>query len=318
MHLSSGPGGGPSPCACIGLPSGYPRAVAGRLRYPRRLDPDRSGSEWVWAIGSFVLVLALAVLQFGAGENGLLRGLSLGLAVALAMIWVVRRRRDDHEKARRAIDDERLRIARELHDVVAHHVSVMGIQAAAARRVMANRPDEAAAALLAIEASSREATAEMQRLLGVLRSEGTVDLDGQLTLEHLDVLLDPARAAGVTVEITIEGERPADLAGILDRSAFRIVQEALTNAIKHAPGAPVAIAVRYRPGAVTLDINNGAGHPDRQRRGDTAGGHGLIGMRERAALFGGDLRAGPSADGGWQVHATLPTSTASPTSGMRP
>jgi signal transduction histidine kinase len=292
--------------------------VAGRLRYPRRLDPDRAGSEWVWAIAGFVLVLALAVLQFGAGENGLLRGLSLGLAVALLLLWVARRRRDEHEKARRAIDDERLRIARELHDVVAHHVSLMGIQAAAARRVMANRPDAAAAALLAIEASSREATAEMQRLLGVLRSERPAALEGQFTLDHLDVLVDHARSAGMTVEVAIGGERPADLASILDRSAFRVVQEAVTNAIKHAPGAHVSIVVRYRPGVVELDIANGAGHPDRQRRGDAAGGHGLIGMRERAVLFGGDLRAGPSPDGGWRVNATLPTTATSPTSGSAP
>jgi signal transduction histidine kinase len=291
--------------------------VTGRPRYPDRLDPDRTGTEWTWAIAGFLLVLALAVLQFGASENGLLRGLSLGLAVALAMIWVVRRRRDEHEKARRAVEDERLRIARELHDVVAHHVSLMGIQAAAARRVMTSRPDEAAAALLAIEASSREATAEMQRLLGMLRSEGPDDLDGQLGLDHVDVLVDRARSAGMTAELAVDGERPSDLAGILDRSAFRIVQEALTNAVKHAPGAHVAIAVRYRPGVVELDIANGAGRPDRQGGGDTAGGHGLIGMRERAALFGGDLRAGPSADGGWRVHATLPTTMASPTSGMR-
>lgn len=289
--------------------------MAGPLRYPRGLDPDRAGSEWVWAIGGFFLVLGLAVLQFGAGENGLLRGLSLGLAVALVIIWFVRRRRDEREKARRAVDVERLRIARELHDVVAHHVSLMGIQAAAARRTMGTRPDEATAAVFAIEASSREATAEMQRLLGVLRSEGPVDLDGQLTLEHLDMLVDRARAAGMTAELAIEGERPADLAGILDRSAFRIVQEAVTNTIKHAPGAPVAIVVRYRPDAVELEIVNGAGHPDRQRRGDAAGGHGLIGMSERAALFGGDLRAGPSTGGGWRVNATLPTTATSPTSG---
>jgi signal transduction histidine kinase len=266
----------------------------------------RIDTDWTWAIGTFALVLLVSVLQFGPNENGILRGITLGLTTAMLIAWARRRRRDQQEQARRAVGEERLRIARELHDVVAHHVSVMGIQAAAARRIMASRPDEAEEALRAIEGSSREATAEMQRLLGMLRGPGDdVALD-QPGLLHVDVLVDHARRAGLEAELVVEGGPPGDLSSILDRSAYRIVQEAVTNAIRHAPGSRLSVVVRYLPHTVDLTITDDGRRDGRPIDGGT-GGHGLIGMRERVGLFGGELQAGPKGGLGFEVHATLPT-----------
>jgi signal transduction histidine kinase len=189
--------------------------------------------------------------------------------------------------------------------VVAHSVSVMVVQAGAARRSVAGNPDQATAALTQIEATGRQALAEMRRLLGLLRDgqDGTVALTPQPSLAHLDSLLAAAREAGLPVELTVEGE-PRQLPAGIDLSAYRIVQEALTNSLKHAGPAKATVRVRY--GARALDVqvsDNGRGAA---RVADDGHTHGLIGMRERVALFGGALEVGSRPGGGFLVAARLP------------
>ena len=219
-------------------------------------------------------------------------------------------RHEREENARRAVFEERVRIARELHDVVAHHVSVMGIQAGAARRVLARRPESAEKALVAIESASRQAVVEMDHLLGVLRREGELDaLAPQPGLADLDELVADVGRAGLAVELQLDGER-AEVPRTVELSAYRIVQEALTNTLKHSNGRRASVLLRYRPDALELEVDDdGAGNgppPGTAGAGAGAGGHGLIGMRERVGLHGGHLRAGPRPDGGFSVRARFP------------
>jgi signal transduction histidine kinase len=214
-------------------------------------------------------------------------------------------------RARWAVAEERGRIARELHDVVAHSVSVMVVQAGAARRSVEANPDQATAALTQIETTGRQALAEMRRLLGLLRDgqDGAAALTPQPSLAHLDSLLAAAREAGLPVELAVEGE-PRQLPAGIDLSAYRIVQEALTNSLKHAGPAQATVRVRY--GAKALDVqvsDDGRGAPrevaDPNGRAEVDG-HGLIGMRERVALFAGALEVGTRPGGGFLVAARLP------------
>lgn len=212
--------------------------------------------------------------------------------------------REREENARRAVLEERVRIARDVHDVVAHHVSVMGIQAGAARRVMARQPDKAEEVLSSIEASSRQAVVELQRLLGFLRrADQPSELAPQPDLGRLPDLVDQARHAGLTVELSVEGE-PRPLPLTLELSAYRVIQEALTNALKHAEGAVATVRLDYRPTVLEVEVrddgNGGEPAPS------TGGGHGLMGMRERVSLHGGHLRAGRTSQGGFAVHASFP------------
>jgi signal transduction histidine kinase len=212
------------------------------------------------------------------------------------------------EDARRAIFDERVRIARELHDVVAHHVSMMGVQAGAARVVLNRDPDKAKEALALIESSSRQAVLELHSLLGFLRQDGDAEDPGpQPGLGQLEELLGAMRSSELVIEVRVEGE-PRALAPTLDASAFRIVQEALTNTIKHAAASRVDVQLRYSQG--TLEISIVDDGDASVASASSAGGLGLIGMRERAGLHGGQLTAGPVAGGGFRVHATLPTTAA--------
>jgi signal transduction histidine kinase len=209
------------------------------------------------------------------------------------------------ENARRAVFDERVRIARELHDVVAHHVSTMGVQAGAARVVLGRDPVTAKQALASIETSSRQAVLELHRLLGFLRQEDDPDdLAPQPGLGQLPSLASAMSDSKLTVEVRVEGEqRP--LAPTVDVSAYRILQEALTNTLKHAAASRADVCLRYRPDEFEIEIvddGRGNGGPS-----PTPGGLGLIGMRERAALHGGRLTAGPAAGGGFAVRVTLPT-----------
>ena len=213
--------------------------------------------------------------------------------------------REREENARQAVFAERVRIAREMHDVLAHHVSVMGVQAGAARRVMVRQPDKAVEALSSIEASSRQAVAELHRLLGFLRRAGEADeLAPQPGLAQLVDLVAEVVQGDLAVELSIEGE-PRPLSPTLEVSAYRVIQEALTNARKHSGGATATVRVCYGSAALEVEVlDDGKGQTG--RRGEKTGGHGLIGMRERAALHGGHLRAGPRPDGGFAVHATFP------------
>jgi signal transduction histidine kinase len=214
-------------------------------------------------------------------------------------------RRQREENARRAVLDERVRIARELHDVVAHHVSVMGIEAGAARRVMGRRPEQAQEILSSIEASSRQAVDELHRLLGFLRhAEQPDERSPRPDLTRLDELLAHAAEGGLSVELVVDGERRT-LPGTLELSAYRVIQEALTNALKHSGGTRATVRLDYQPAALEIDViddgEDGATHQRTQ-----TGGLGLVGMRERVGLHGGSLRAGPREHGGFGVHASFP------------
>jgi signal transduction histidine kinase len=214
------------------------------------------------------------------------------------------------ENARRAVLEERVRIARELHDVVAHHVSVMGVQAGAARRVMAQQPGKAEEVLSSIEASSRQAVLELHRLLGVLRRADQPDeLTSQPDLAQLPDLVAQAGRGGLKVELSIEGE-PRALSRTLEVSAYRVIQEALTNSLRHSGGTTATVRVDYQPAALEIEVLDGGTGTARSHTG--LGGHGLLGMRERVGLHGGHLRAGLTPQGGFAVHATFPLNGGAP------
>ena len=208
--------------------------------------------------------------------------------------------------ARRAVLEERVRVARELHDVIAHHVSLMGIQATAAGRVLATRPEQVAQALASIEGTSRQAVGEMQRMLGFLRREDEVDaLAPQPSLRRLDSLVAQMSEAKLAVEVRVEGDqRP--LPASVDLSAYRVVQEALTNTLKHAKATTAAVTLRYRNAVFEVEVvDNGVGTERGPNVGNGRQQHGLIGMRERAALHCGQFEAGPRPEGGFGVRASF-------------
>jgi signal transduction histidine kinase len=217
---------------------------------------------------------------------------------------ITRHRRESEELRRQAVEDERLRIARELHDVVAHNVSVMAIQAGAAR-VAGNSDGAGAKALQSIETTARDTLAELNRLLGVLRKEpGQAAMSPQPGMEQIDALLKTAGEAGLNADLKITGDQ-RHLPAALDLTAYRIVQEAITNALKHAHASRLEVRVAYLAEALELTIrDNGEGGSEEAIRAST--GHGLIGMRERVVLFGGELEAGSSDVGGFTVRARLP------------
>ena len=217
------------------------------------------------------------------------------------------RRATEAERARAsAVDDERRRIARELHDVVAHAVSVIVLQARGGRRVMDSNSEQAREALDTIELTGVQALEEMRRLLGMLRLPADeVALAPRPSLANIDDLIDSVRLAGLPVELHVGGA-PAELPPGVDLSAYRIVQEALTNALKHAGPASACVTVRYHATAVELEITDTGSAPP-AKPGD--GGHGLAGVRERVALFGGRLESGPRPQGGYALRALLPLGT---------
>jgi signal transduction histidine kinase len=228
------------------------------------------------------------------------------LATALAA-RTVELEHEREEKARLAVAEERARIARELHDVVAHHVSVMVVQAGAERREVATERPQTAEVLETIEHTGRVALAETRRLLGMLRrSDDELALAPQPSLDGLETLVAQVQEAGLPVELRVEGERRPLPPGV-DLSAYRIVQEALTNALKHAGPARARIVVRYGREQVEVEVaDDGAGAAEPAVANGNGQGHGLVGMRERVALVGGDLSAGRRLAGGYAVRARLP------------
>ena len=211
------------------------------------------------------------------------------------------------EEERRAIAVERSRIARELHDVLAHNLSVMVVQAAAARRVVDRNPAQAVEAAALIERTGREALAEIRHLFGPVRRGEGEDLSGPPSVARLGELARGARAAGLRVELRVVGD-PVVLPPGIDLAAYRIVQEALTNALKHSGGRRAAVTVSYEPNELVLSIEDDG----EERRGadglsESGGGHGIVGMCERAALYGGVVQAGRRRGGGFAVRARLPT-----------
>ena len=255
-------------------------------------------------------------------------------AVVLVAAGAVRGRRDalrrlaaqerisEAERAQRSVLEERARIARELHDVVAHHMSLIAIQAEAAPYRVADPPAELARSFATIRASAVEAMTELRRVLGLLRDEGAPTHDfGELVrdpgepipagvsqpqprLAEVAELVAAVRAAGVEAELSVTGEaRPLDPG--VELSGYRIVQEALSNVLRHAPGAGVRVAVEHGGDTLTLSVVNGAGDDPPSTVDGT--GHGLVGMRERVAMLGGQLSVGPRVGGGYAVTAVLPT-----------
>ncbi len=202
---------------------------------------------------------------------------------------------------RQTVAEERLRIARELHDVVAHSMSVIAVQAGVGHHVIETHPGEAARSLAAIESTSRATLQELRTLVGTLRANDTAHVAPTPSLRTLNDLAEQTRRAGVAVEVTIGGA-PRELPPGLDMTAFRIVQEALTNVVKHAGTAEARVAITYGRDDVRIDVTDEGTGPSSASHD----AHGLIGMRERVAMFGGDLGVGPRSPHGFGVHARLP------------
>lgn len=262
-----------------------------------------------------------------AAENPLF---AIGIYLVLVAAWAigdnVRRRHaylthvqareaameeEQQERARVAVAEERARIARELHDVISHNVSVMVLQAAAGADVFATHPERSREALGSIETAGREALAELRRLLSVVQApadEGA-GLAPPPGLTRLPELVERVRATGLDVSLTVTGDGRALPAGI-DFSAYRIVQEALTNTLKHGHAATVRVDLRIGEHVLDVEIVDD-GTAAIEANGRTGRGHGLIGMRERAAVFGGELQAGPRSQGGFAVRASIPFDGAS-------
>jgi signal transduction histidine kinase len=214
-------------------------------------------------------------------------------------------------RAREAVADERARIARELHDMVGHALNLIVIQSGGAQRVFASNPGQARDSLASIESTGRQALTEMERMLGILRAtEESEALGPHPGLSQIRELASHVSDAGLPVEVTVEGTPPSVLPASIDLSAYRIIQEALTNALKHAGPARAQVAIRYGRDDLNLEITDDGRGNSRERAGTREGGRGLIGMRERVALFGGELTTGAMAEGGYRVRARLPLGNA--------
>jgi signal transduction histidine kinase len=258
-------------------------------------DPNGQISDVVLSAAAMLAALAVgrAVRAMGF-ETDALEARAAGLE------------RERDEKARAAVAAERARIARELHDVIGHSIGVMGVQAGAVRRVLAPELQREREALLAVERTGRDAVTEMRRLLGFLRSgdEEPSLTEPPPTLKRLDDLVAEMRLAGLDVDLRVEGELD-DLSAGRTLAAFRILQEAFTNALRHAPGAHVRAALRRTPAELQIEVVDDGNA--RSPVSPDGGGYGLVGMRERVALYGGTLEAGPRRKRGFAVVARLPT-----------
>ena len=282
------------------------------------------GTRWVSLAGLAAAEVGSVAVQLTPGRfqaptvvsNGLVIGAAwlLGHFVGVRRAYTARLEERTaeleqarEELARRAVTEERLRLARELHDVVAHAMSVIAVQSGVGAHVASTQPEEAAKALAALEVISRAALEELRRLLGVLRqdSEPQGDLTPVPGLADLDSLLAEVAKAGLGVRLRVEGT-PSPLPAGVDLSAYRIVQEALTNVVKHAGPARAQVRIGDRDREVMVEVTDD-GHGGALAGDGRAGvGHGLIGMRERVAAFDGDLEAGPGPGGGFRVAARLP------------
>ena len=273
---------------------------------------------WVVVSAAVVTVVGSAVIN----STITVTAVFVAAATALAALIVRSRRRSREQLAvaerrhegERALLEERQRIARELHDVVAHHMSVIAIQAEAAPYKTANPPPELVESFADIRSSALSGLSELRRVLGVLRSDKP-DTAPQPGLDELGNLLESARNAGLTVNSEINGTRRSLPDGV-DLSGYRIVQEALSNAMRHAPGSAVEVDLFYGEAALVIEVrNDGVDGLPGEHDGATmeyGGGHGIIGMRERASMLGGHLRAGPTGDGGFLVTAALPLGDSKP------
>jgi signal transduction histidine kinase len=281
-----------------------------------------SAGAYTRGVRAGVAVLGMMTLVVvNAADNGFALGDVIFITMILGSAWAAGRAMEYHRdresllkrlmtdldrerdnKARAAVAEERIRIARELHDVVAHAISVIVIQARGARRSLADDPDETREALDTIEVTGGRALSEMRRLLGMLRTDGEqIALAPQPSLRFIDELVTHVAAAGISLDVSVEGE-PVELPTGIDVSAYRIIQEALTNTLKHAGPATARLVIKYGADTLELEVSDsGSG-----TAAHDAKGHGLIGMRERVSLYGGKFEAGPADGGGFRVQARLP------------
>ena len=279
--------------------------------------------KWATAMLLGYFVAGQILLAIAGGSEGDAAPVVVWMSAAWGIALVLRSRADQARRARElaaqlevtqeqrtaeAVEQERSRIARELHDVVAHGLSVVVVQAAAERRALAHGTADAAstdAVLESVERAGREALVDLRRLLGLLRQVNEApSLAPQPSLAQLDGLVAPLRDAGVEVDVRVDGG-PSDLPAGVDLTAYRIVQESLTNVLKHAHARRVELAIRHRPGRLEIDVVDDGTAADAEPVAP-GGGHGLLGMRERVSIFGGTVATGPRAEGGWAVRARLP------------
>ena len=254
-----------------------------------------------WAVN---LIIAGGTLGLGVALR-IQEGRSISLAVAAD-----RAQSEQEATAQAAVHEERARIARELHDVVAHNIGLIVLQAGGARSVLGTNPERARTALAQVEETGRQTLAEMRHLVGILREDVDEERQPLPRLERLPILVDEARAAGLAVELEVEGA-PVDLPTGLELAAYRLIQEALTNVRKHAPTARVLVRLCYEPDRLRIEVSDDGGPSVAVHHvalGTADLGHGLIGMRERVQLYGGRMPAGLMPFGGFRVEAVLPLS----------
>lgn len=308
--MDRGGAGSRLPAALFGLALALPGAW--RRRRPLAALAGTVGVYVVWVAtdpprGSIAPYLVLVVATYSVAVHGSSRqswagpGLAAGAEV-LFFSRAVRAEVDREEKARTAVAEERGRIARELHDIISHSVSVMVVQAGAAEQVMDSDAEQVRTSLRAIQQTGRDARLELRRLLGLLRSDddGGPGYGPQPGLAQLGDLVEQLRVCGLDLDVRTEGPARA-LPDRLDLAAFRIVQEAVTNAVKHSGGRRATVLVRYCHDVLDIEVTDGG-----TGGGSSGGGFGLAGMRERVALYGGELTHGRQPDGGFRVHARLP------------
>jgi signal transduction histidine kinase len=276
--------------------------------------PVRRAVVWAVAVTAVLMGATAANNPLGATSGGFVIipanmavALFAGIAVANRRAYVDSVRAQAETDARRRIDEERLRIARELHDVVAHTMATINVQASAAAQLLRDRPGEAAESLAAIRAASKDGLRELRAILNVLRNADEPADQTQPTpsLARLDALAAGVRAAGLPVTVTVTGQ-PRELPVVADLAAFRIIQEALTNSIRHAGPATAAVAVGYGAAELRIEVTDTGRGPGAGAAGANGSGHGLRGMRERAAAAGGTVDIGPGPSGGFRVVAQFP------------
>lgn len=274
----------------------------------------RAGHRWVTAAVSVVVVLATSVVALASGEpvgeaiqqaRGILEiAWLIAAAMAGEALRQAERRADEAERtreetARRRADEERLHIARELHDSLTHQISIIKLQAEVAVHLAHKRNEQVPEALLAIREAGREASRELRATLEALRDDDRTPPHG---LDHVPDLVRRARAAGLDATLTVEGERH-DVPAEVDRTAYRVVQESLTNVARHASATTASVRIGYRPGALAIRVDDDGGAVPETV---AVAGVGLLGMHERVAALGGSLRAAPRGEGGFRVEAELP------------
>ncbi len=261
-----------------------------------------------WIIGGFAGDLIPVIVWMAAAWGVAVAIRSRGEQARRARQLAAQLEQTQEHRTAEAVEQERSRIARELHDVVAHGLSVIVVQAAAERRALSHGttdPDATATVLESVERAGREALVDLRRLLGLLRNvDEPPSLAPQPSLAELDLLVAPVREAGIDVAVRIEGSAEPLPAGV-DLTAYRIVQESLTNVLKHAHARRVEIVVRHRLGRVEIDVVDDGDAAGREPAAPGSG-NGLLGMRERVSVFGGTVTTGPRSEGGWAVQARLP------------